>query len=58
MEMIITASNDARYYSANEGHGECIIDMKLERGFSVVVAMVRQDVEECSNYVQIFTSDI
>jgi len=36
-----TALDYARYYRTNKGHGEGIIDMKLERSFSVVIAVMR-----------------
>ena len=50
--------DDARDDGTHKRHGKGVIDMKLERGIGVIVAMVGKDVEERANEVERFTGDV
>ncbi len=53
-----TGSDDARYDGADEGNAEGVIDMELKWGLGVVMAVVRQDVQEGSDMVESFACDV
>lgn len=42
----------------DEGDGECIVDMKLERRLGIIISMVREDIEEDPDQIQAFASDV
>ena len=52
------ALHDAGDNGANEGHGEGVIDVELEGGVGVVVAVVRKDVEEFADEVEGLAGDV
>ncbi len=47
-----TTLYDPGYDSSHEGNGESVINMELEWSFSIVVAMMWKDIEECANKVK------
>ena len=49
--MRLTALNDTRDYGADERNGEGVVDVELKRSLSVVVAVMRQDVEKCPHQI-------
>lgn len=55
---IHTAFDDTRNYSTDERHGESIIHMELKWRLSVIVAVVRQDIQECPDQVEALTSNV
>ncbi len=56
--MAPTAFHYARDDGADERHRESVIDVELERSLSIVVPMVRQNVQECSDKVKTFTGNV
>lgn len=54
----LTALYNAGDDGPDERHGEGVIDVEFEGGFVVVVAVVRQDVEEGSDEVEAFAGDV
>ena len=50
--------DDAGDDSANEGDGEGVVDVEFERSVSVVVAVVREYVEEGADKVKGFAGDV
>ena len=55
---MITALYYAGDNCAYKGDRECVIHMKFERGFGVIISMVRKNIEESPNEVKAFASDI
>ena len=45
-------------YRADEGNGEGVVDVELERRIAVVPPIVREDVQESPNKVQVLTRDV
>lgn len=56
--MDYSAFHHAGDHGSDEGDGESVVDVELERGFGIVVAVVRQDVEEGANKVQAFACHV
>lgn len=52
------ALDDAGHDCAHERHRESVIDVELERGVGVVMAMVRKDIEERPNEIQVLAGDV
>lgn len=52
------ALNDARHDGPDERDGEGVVDVELERCRGIVVPMVRQDVEERADQVEILPCDV
>jgi hypothetical protein len=50
--------DDTRDYCSNEWDGESVIDVELKRSFSVIVAVMRKDIQECADQVQRLSSDV
>ena len=48
------AFHDARDDGADEGDGEGVVDVEFEGSAGVVVAVVREDVEEVADEVEVF----
>lgn len=42
----LTTFHDSRHDGADEGDGEGVVDVEFEGRFGIVVAVMRQDVEE------------
>jgi hypothetical protein len=53
-----SAFHNSRHHRTNERDGESIIDVELERSVSVVVSVMRKDVQELSYKVQRLASDV
>jgi len=52
------ALDDARHDCPHERHRESVIDMELERGVGIVMAMVRKDIEERPHEIQVLAGDV
>ena len=50
--------DDARDHCADERDGKGVVDVELERGRAIVLAVVREDVQECADEVERLASDI
>jgi len=53
-----TRFHDAGDDCADEGDGEGVVDVELEWGVGVVVAMMGEDVKEFTDEVEAFASDV
>lgn len=56
--MALTALHDTRDDGPHERHRESVVDVEFERSLSVVVAVVRQDVQESSDEIKVFTGNV
>jgi len=54
----LTALYDAGDDRPDERYGEGVVDVELEWGFVIVVAVMREDVEEGSDEVEAFACDV
>lgn len=55
---LLTAFHDARDDGADKGDGEGVVDVEFEGCLGVVVAVMRQDVEEGPHQVEAFAGDV
>lgn len=53
-----TTLHHTRNHRPDERYGKCIVDMKLERALGIIIAMMRENVEESPHQIQAFTGDI
>ena len=53
-----TAFDNTRDYSTDERNREGVVHVEFEWRLSIVVAMVRQNVQECPHQVEAFAGDI
>src|ERR1700712_4446515 len=56
--MYDTGLYNAGYYSSNERHRECVVDVELERRINFVLAVVWQDVQELAYEIQGLASNV
>jgi hypothetical protein len=47
-----TGLDNSRYYCTNERYREGVVDVKFERSFGIIMAVVWNDVEEGANEIE------
>lgn len=50
--------DDAANNSANKGNGESVVDVEFERSFNVIMAVMREDVEEGPHKIERLACDV
>lgn len=58
MRHIPTTLDDSGDDRTDKRHRKGIVDVELERSLVIVVAIVRQDIQECSHKIEAFASNI
>jgi hypothetical protein len=47
-----SAFDNSRHNGPDERDGEGVVDMKLERGFCIIVSVMREDVQERTDEIE------